>query len=540
MLILGLGIGTAIGDRSADGVTRGWERRLTTEAFEASRDLQRTLRSRREALSALADMPSIRSHSADEAESYAAFLRHYPVFAEVYAAEEPKAAVRRRLTFAVDLGHARRLFGTLAPGWPQGLLPDVPGLGWHDEAGTILVGSSERHTESADAPPSWKTLRRTQTPSVLIWKGGRPYLTVVRDVPLPVGSEVRLVTVSAVSTARLDAGRDEARRSGLLFGLALGLTTGLAAWAAIGRSTRRLRRANDALERRVADRTAELALAERSFRGIFENVPLGLYQCDPEGRFIRVNPSLARTLGYDSPETAIAALGSLQSVGEPRTRAEFLCDLRIEGEVQATMPVRRADGATIWLAETARTVRGEGEACFIEGTIQDATAQREFEDRLRQLGSTDPLTGLLNRRGLEEAVEDAALPVSFVVLDIDGFKAFNDTYGHPAGDRALKCVANALRNVAEEGVHLARAGGEEFVVVLSRSSIEEARRVAETLRKSVAECDVLGTTLTVSGGVASAMRDEEIDEALLAADRALYRAKRAGRNRIVVNAATMV
>ena len=117
--------------------------------------------------------------------------------------------------------------------------------------------------------------------------------------------------------------------------------------------------------------------------------------------------------------------------------------LGAEGEVrEATTAVVRPDGRTVWLAERARAVRGpSGDVVLIEGAMHDVTSQRELESRLRRMGETDPLTGLLNRRGLEEAIAAAPSPVSFVTLDVDRFKDYNDSFGHPAGDLALQVVA---------------------------------------------------------------------------------------------------
>ena len=159
----------------------------------------------------------------------------------------------------------------------------------------------------------------------------------------------------------------------------------------------------------------------------------------------------------------------------------------------------------------------------------------------------DPLTGLSNRRMLEEAAlrlwaTDGALvsPVSVVIFDVDRFKAFNDLYGHQAGDACLRRIGGcALAEIQARDEVAARYGGEEFVLLLPRTSLEEARQVAERLRASVTALRVphagaaeLGVA-TASFGVACANVNEMTFENLIAAaDAALYRAKRAGRNRV--------
>ena len=159
----------------------------------------------------------------------------------------------------------------------------------------------------------------------------------------------------------------------------------------------------------------------------------------------------------------------------------------------------------------------------------------------------DPLTGLANRRRLDEMVEmlwaqDSAMvsPISVVLFDVDRFKAYNDLYGHQAGDDCLRRVAGcAAQEADDDGCVAARYGGEEFLILLPRTSIEEARRVAERLRAAVvgqriphAGGEELGV-VTASFGVASADKTAmKFDALTAAADAALYQAKRGGRNRV--------
>jgi diguanylate cyclase (GGDEF)-like protein len=160
----------------------------------------------------------------------------------------------------------------------------------------------------------------------------------------------------------------------------------------------------------------------------------------------------------------------------------------------------------------------------------------------------DPLTGLANRRRLEEVAlqlwaKDAAMvsPISVVLYDVDRFKAYNDLYGHQAGDECLKQIAAcALEEIGAEDDVAARYGGEEFLLLLPRTPLEEARRVAERLRAAVvalrlphAGGEELGVA-TASFGVATAETPKCSFETLMrAADEALYKAKHGGRNRVV-------
>jgi two-component system cell cycle response regulator len=179
-----------------------------------------------------------------------------------------------------------------------------------------------------------------------------------------------------------------------------------------------------------------------------------------------------------------------------------------------------------------------------------------YQDRLREdLGNalemalTDPLTGLYNQRyllrhlrGLLQASPDHE--VSVLMLDVDHFKQVNDSFGHAAGDRALRAIAQTLRANTRASDSLARYGGEEFVVVIPGSSRDEAAAVAERLRDAVESMSFVPERgrvcrLSVSIGMASGGKHLETAEALLhAADLALYAAKRSGRNRVEIAAIT--
>jgi diguanylate cyclase (GGDEF)-like protein len=172
--------------------------------------------------------------------------------------------------------------------------------------------------------------------------------------------------------------------------------------------------------------------------------------------------------------------------------------------------------------------------------VHEALARRNT--LLSQIASTDALTGVKNRRRFAEDMEHhTALmarhgqPLSLMMIDVDRFKAYNDDFGHPAGDDALRRLAATFRLELRESDVLSRYGGEEFAVLLPGTDAEAAREVGERLRSVVAAMPMPRRPVTVSIGIATAEPGLAFDPAVLVAeaDSALYRAKRSGRDRVV-------
>ncbi len=162
----------------------------------------------------------------------------------------------------------------------------------------------------------------------------------------------------------------------------------------------------------------------------------------------------------------------------------------------------------------------------------------EFE----QLSVTDALTGLLNRRYLEQRLNEEikrsnrnGSPMSFLMIDVDEFKAYNDNFSHPEGDKALQIVARCLRETLRGADVAARYGGEEFSILLPQTNSDEAKIIAERVREQVEIACFPNRQVTISIGVASCCTDFSSSEDLIsAADKALYEAKRRGRNNVSV------
>ena len=174
-------------------------------------------------------------------------------------------------------------------------------------------------------------------------------------------------------------------------------------------------------------------------------------------------------------------------------------------------------------------------------TLRHRNELRESRDELQRVANTDALTGLANRhaaaRALDERLGRIPDPLTVMLLDLDEFKRINDSHGHQAGDAVLREAAARMRAALPAGALLGRWGGEEFIVVLDGAPGREPAAIAEALRAAVAAAPVPfeGATIpvTVSIGLATAFAGDGIDALLAEADAALYRAKHAGRNRVV-------
>jgi len=184
----------------------------------------------------------------------------------------------------------------------------------------------------------------------------------------------------------------------------------------------------------------------------------------------------------------------------------------------------------------------------LRGNNDAVNESRRLQDEYKRHAAVDGLTGLFNRRRLDEVLPRYAAraqfegtPLTVVMVDVDHFKSFNDRYGHVAGDRVLYEVARVLRERCRPSDFVARFGGEEFTIILPGASVDDALVVAERLRTSIEALQIRlesGLDLprvTSSFGLAELAPGEAATATLSRADHALYSAKRAGRNRTVAS-----
>ncbi len=225
------------------------------------------------------------------------------------------------------------------------------------------------------------------------------------------------------------------------------------------------------------------------------------------------------------------------------TEGSYYCGPLIAGGI-IIGAVRMEAAKDLWTPDRQRLLES-----YLSGAAS-ALSNIRLLDRMKQQANIDVLTGLYNRRFLEDYTRKLfaiarrrAQPVGVIMLDLDHFKSFNDIYGHEIGDRVLRHFAKTVTNCMRETNLAARYGGEEFVVILPDTSAQACTVVAERIRKAVMTMVVPSNTekplpqLTVSVGVvAFPEHGQTLEEIIQASDKALYESKRSGRNRVTVAA----
>ena len=294
----------------------------------------------------------------------------------------------------------------------------------------------------------------------------------------------------------------------------------------------------------IHDLTEGLPSEER-LQAILEQSPIGVSVSRREdGKIVFVNTRFAELIGLKRED--LIGRQARDYYLDRNQRERVIERLRSYGSVtNMEVQFRRADGSSFWTLFTVNQAVIQGVQVNL-AWIYDYTDRRNMEEALRDMASRDPLTGIYNRRSFMELARSQLArahrfsePMSVFVLDVDHFKRINDSYGHATGDDALRMVAGGCQAILREYDILGRLGGEEFVVVLPGATAEESRVVAERVRRHLSRMAIPGPEgrfhLTSSIGI-SALDGayDTLEKAIHRADLALYRAKREGRNRVVV------
>ena len=318
--------------------------------------------------------------------------------------------------------------------------------------------------------------------------------------------------------------------------------------------------ARDITDRRKIEEA--LQKSEETFRTISAAANDGIIMMNNEGKITYWNEAAEKILGYTSEEIMGKELHPILVPKYLLEAAETgFSKFKMTGQGEAIgktleLVAVKKDCTEIHVELSLSSVKTGGEWNAV-GLIRDITTRKQAEEelqkakeRLKYLSYVDGLTDINNRRYFDEflskewnrAVRNPS-PLSLIMIDIDFFKKYNDTYGHLKGDECLRKIADITsQTIKRTGDFVARYGGEEFVVVLPDTDIKGASHVAEMIRANVETMAIehnntsIGKTVTVSLGVASTMPKHETEPGVLLAetDKCLYRAKQSGRNRVEV------
>jgi diguanylate cyclase (GGDEF)-like protein/PAS domain S-box-containing protein len=298
-----------------------------------------------------------------------------------------------------------------------------------------------------------------------------------------------------------------------------------------------------------------LVAKEANFRVLAESSSDMVTRIGLDERISYVSPSCVSVVGWRPDQlTGTAALAGVNVLDLPRVEKTVAALRRGDAEeARISYRTRHREKAEIWVESNLRVTRKvDGEIDGVVAISRDITEQKVLEERLEILAVEDGLTGLANRRRFDERLQEEwarsardSTPLSLLMIDVDQFKTFNDQYGHPAGDDCLRSVARVLAAETKRTSDLAaRYGGEEFVLLLPNTAAAGCARIGERIRRELQKAAIPHkpnlpsgrVTASLGGAVCWPGSERSASHASLveAADRALYAAKEAGRDRLVM------
>jgi diguanylate cyclase (GGDEF)-like protein/PAS domain S-box-containing protein len=289
----------------------------------------------------------------------------------------------------------------------------------------------------------------------------------------------------------------------------------------------------------------EVAKLRALFRASFSHAPIGLAVVEQSQEIAVANAAFCALAGQSADHLVGRRLDDLIAPVHRATEREGRARL-LSGEVrrfECDLALRRPDDSSVWVRMTVAGDGADPESLIYQ--LEDITEQRRYQEHLEHLVDHDPLTGLFNRRRFDQELarevarceRNEASGGAVLALDLDGFKAINDRFGHQVGDDVLRGAAQALTARSRETDVLARLGGDEFALLLPGATRRAAEHVAGLVVDIVTGYEVrVGThTARVSVSIGVAMLGGLDAPALVAlADRAMYEAKTSGQGRVVV------
>ena len=310
----------------------------------------------------------------------------------------------------------------------------------------------------------------------------------------------------------------------------------------------------------ITDRTvieSERRKIETRYRDVVESANNVIARWNHAGIITYMNPYGLKFFGYSEDEligrSMFGTIVPAVETGTERDLKNVMRDILTHPEnyIENENENIRSNGDRVWMAWSNRSVLDDDQLVEILSIGTDITNRKQLEEKLDRMSRTDALTGLANRREFDEILSAelnrarrSNQPLSLLMLDIDFFKRYNDTYGHQAGDSCLKDIAGVLKDSTKRAGELAaRYGGEEFAVILPATSSEDAFLVADHILHAVTGLEITHEAsdtapyLTISAGITTCIPERGMtpDDIIKHADDALYQAKENGRNGIATD-----
>lgn len=310
--------------------------------------------------------------------------------------------------------------------------------------------------------------------------------------------------------------------------------------------------------------TKKIRISEKKYRELISNIKVGVFRMTPTGELLEINPSALELLGYDQGEKFLN-LRIEDLYHNPDDNEKFMKEIDKQGIVKnKEFLLKKRDGTFFWASITSTAVEdANGKTMYYDTVIEDITERKKLEEEVKRLSVTDELTGLYNRRYFNEhlpieikTAERWRSTLSLIMIDIDDFKPYNDSYHHLKGDEVIREAAEVISaNIRKETDWASRFGGDEFAIILPGTEAAEALTIAERIRRAFQAIEFrperASIQKTISLGVAychyrevrsnkqsleyKADYEKIATELTNLADKALFNAKKSGKNKIFVS-----
>ncbi|MGM0366456.1 MAG: diguanylate cyclase domain-containing protein [Actinomycetota bacterium] len=265
--------------------------------------------------------------------------------------------------------------------------------------------------------------------------------------------------------------------------------------------------------------------SEIHYKLFFDNALDGMYKSTLDGKYVDVNQALVRMLDYDSKKELL----SVDIPGQVYVSKRYKPSPKERNKIFETQ-FKKKDGTMIWVEVSSRVIYDKGKPAYYEGIVRNVTERKKAEEKIVYLSFHDMLTGLYNRAYFEEEIKrldtQRQLPLSFIIADVNNLKIANDAFGHLEGDRLIAKTAEILKAFCRKEDVIARWGGDEFTILLPKTSREDIEEIANRIKNVTVATSKQRIPLSLSLGCETKEKiDQDFQDVIKEAENNMYRHK---------------